>query len=88
MQRNAGNTFEKDALSENLERISSDKGFMISDNEGSGNCMFHALSEQLHLVKGTKISHTKLKRYAVPQKEPKTGKFCCCGSTNVNMWFN
>ena len=65
MQCNADNTCNKDVLSGNLERIASDKGFMISDNEGSGNCMFHALSEQLHLVKRTTISHTELRRYIV-----------------------
>ena len=40
-----------------LEKIASGKGFVISDNEGSGNCMFHALSEQLNLLKGIKILH-------------------------------
>ena len=44
-----------------LKKIASDKGFMISDNQGGGNCMFHALSEQLDLVKGIKISHQKLR---------------------------
>ena len=34
-------------LTEELTKIASDKGFRISDNQGSGNCMFHALSEQL-----------------------------------------
>jgi len=28
-----------------LERIASDKGFAISDNEGSGNCMFYPITE-------------------------------------------
>jgi len=48
-----------------LEKIASDKGFVTSDNEGSGNCMFHALSEQLNLVKGIKISHGKLRQSIV-----------------------
>jgi len=52
-------------LSEELEKIASDKGFVISDNEGSGNCMFHALSEQLNLVKGIKISHGELRQSIV-----------------------
>jgi len=66
MQRlHAGSVFSKDALSARLERIASDKGFVISDNEGSGNCMFHALSEQLNLVKGITISHEKLRHSIV-----------------------
>ena len=36
--------------SEGLEKTASDKGFIISDNQGSGNCMFHALAEQLTLT--------------------------------------
>ena len=52
-------------LSTELEKIASDKGFVISDNEGSGNCMFHALSEQLNLVKGIKISHRELRQSIV-----------------------
>ena len=56
-----------------LERIASDKGFVISDNEGSGNCMFYALSEQLNLVKGIKISHGELRQLVVEylRKNPK-----------------
>jgi len=56
-----------------LERIASDKGFVISDNEGSGNCMFYALSEQLNLVKGIKISHGELRQSIVEylRKNPK-----------------
>ena len=61
-----------DLLAE-LEKIASDKGFVISDNEGSGNCLFHALSEQLNLVKGIKISHGELRRSIVQylRKNPK-----------------
>ena len=33
--------------SEDLEKTASDKGFIISDNQGSGNCMFHALAGQV-----------------------------------------
>ena len=56
-----------------LEKIASDKGFVISDNEGSGNCMFHAVSEQLNLVKGIKISHGELRQSIVQylRKNPK-----------------
>ena len=80
MQCDADNTCDKDALSENLKRIASDKGFVISDNEGSGNCMFHALSEQLHFVKGATISHEELRRYIVQylRKNPKLVSLVIC----------
>ena len=48
-----------------LEKIASGKGFVISENEGSGNCMFYALSEQLNLVRGIKISHRELRQSIV-----------------------
>lgn len=48
-----------------LEKIASVKGFVISDNDGLGNCMFHALSDQLNLVKGIKISHGQLRQAIV-----------------------
>ena len=61
-----------DQLAE-LEKIASDKGFVISNNEGSGNCMFYALSEQLSLVKGIKIPHEELRQSIVQylRKNPK-----------------
>ena len=61
-----------DLLAE-LEKIALDKGFVISDNEGSGNCMFYALSEQLNLVEGIKISHGELRQSIVQylRKNPK-----------------
>ena len=52
-------------LPELLKKIASDKGFVISDNAGSGNCMFYALSEQLDLVKGIQISHKALRQRIV-----------------------
>ena len=52
-------------LSEDLQEIASDKGFSICDNPGSGNCMFHALSEQLQSVKGIQISETELRKKVV-----------------------
>ncbi|XP_022800778.1 uncharacterized protein LOC111338545 [Stylophora pistillata] len=48
-----------------LKKIVSEKSFRISDNEGSGNCMFHALSEQLETVKGIKIQHGQLRQSLV-----------------------
>ncbi|KAL9960057.1 hypothetical protein ACROYT_G033457 [Oculina patagonica] len=35
---------------EDLERIASHKGFLISENHGLGNCMLYALVEQLQIM--------------------------------------
>ena len=61
IQLEARTKTSKTELSLNLKRISLDKGFVISDNQGEGNCMFLALSEQLELIKGIKISHKELR---------------------------
>ena len=55
----------KTELSQALKRTALEKGFAISDNQGEGNCMFFALSEQLDLIKGIKISHDELRRTIV-----------------------
>ena len=65
MQRNVSKVSSNTDLLAELEKIASDKGFVISDNEGSGNCMFYALSEQLNFVKGIKISHGELRQSIV-----------------------
>ena len=52
-------------LSKNLKKIALDAGFVISENPASGNCMFHALSEQLQSVKGIKVSHRELRKTLV-----------------------
>ena len=65
MQLNASKANSKADLTEELKKISSDKGFRISDNQGSGNCMFYALSEQLETVKGIKIQHGELRQTLV-----------------------
>ena len=65
MQHDADIVASKTSLSVELEKIASDKGFIVSDNEGSGNCMFYALSEQLNLVKGIQISHAQLRQRLV-----------------------
>ena len=57
----------KTELSQALKRTAMEKGFAISDNQGEGNCMFFALSEQLELFKGIKISHDELRRTIVQQ---------------------
>ena len=73
MQRDVSKVGSNTDLLAELEKIASDKGFVISDNEGSGNCLFHALSEQLNLVKGIKISHGELRQSIVQylRKNPK-----------------
>ena len=65
MQNDAGKIISKTNPLEEMRKIASDKGFRISDNEGSGNCMFYALSEQLDLVKGIQISHKALRQHIV-----------------------
>ena len=65
MQCDVSKVSSNTSLSAELEKIASDKGFVISDNERSGNCMFFALSEQLNLVKGIKISHGELRQSIV-----------------------
>ena len=45
-----------------LQKIASDKGFIICDNLASGNCMFYALSEQLKSVKGIDTSDRELRK--------------------------
>ena len=65
MQRDVSKVSNNTDLLAELEKIASDKGFVISDNEGSGNCMFYALTEQLNLLKGIKIPHGELRRSIV-----------------------
>ena len=43
----------------------SDLDLIVSDNGGEGNCLFHALSEQLETVKKIKISHDELRKTLV-----------------------
>ena len=49
----------------NLKKIACEKGFEISVNQGEGNCMFFAISEQLELIQGVKPSHKKLRKKVV-----------------------
>ena len=94
MQRGLSKVSSNTDLLAELEKIASDKGFVISDNEGSGNCMFYALSEQLNLVKGIKISHGELRQSIVHylRKNPKLVSllfFCHAysGVRNLHMWL-
>ena len=59
----------KASLSEELKKITLNKGFVISDNHGEGNCMFYALSEQLDLVKRIHVPHGELRQRLVQYLE-------------------
>ena len=65
MQLDASKVKSRTDLLLGLRKIASDRGFRISDNEGLGNCMFYALSEQLEIVKGIKIPHGELRQNLV-----------------------
>ena len=65
MQLDASRVKSRIDLSFGLRNIASDRGFRISDNQGLGNCMFYALSEQLEIVKGIKIPHGELRQNLV-----------------------
>ena len=52
-------------LSLNLQRTAQEKGFVISDNQGEGNCMFFALSEQLDVLKGMRMSREEIRQTVV-----------------------
>ena len=57
----------KTKLSQALKRTALEKGFAISDNQGEGNCMFFALSEQLDLIQDIQMSHDELRGTIVQQ---------------------
>ena len=65
-------------FSEALNKIASSQGFIISDNQGSGNCMFYALSEQLAAMKGIHIPHEALRRRIVHYLEMNPRLVSCC----------
>ena len=52
-------------LTTSLKQFALDKGFKVVDNQGKGNCMFHALSDQLERVMGISVSHEQLRITAV-----------------------
>ncbi|XP_022808931.1 uncharacterized protein LOC111345905, partial [Stylophora pistillata] len=56
---------DKKDLRIELNKIASDNGFRIVDNEGSGNCMFYALSDQLEIAMRIKIKHDELRQILV-----------------------
>ena len=65
LRRDAEQVSKKTNLPSDLTTIVANKGFVVSDNQASGNCLFHALSEQLQSVKGIQISHKKLRKTLV-----------------------
>lgn len=56
---------KKTTLSSDLKKNARDKGFEVSNNPGQGDCMFYALSEQVELTKGIKLSAAELRNKLV-----------------------
>ena len=65
LQCDAEQVGKKTNLPSDLRAIAANKGFLVSENQASGNCLFHALSEQLQSVKGIQISHKELRQTLV-----------------------
>ena len=65
IQLDARSETSQTELSLNLKRTAQEKGFVISDNQGQGNCMFFALSEQLDVVKGMRMSYEEIRQTVV-----------------------
>ena len=65
LQCDAEQVGKKTNLPSDLRAIAANKGFLVSENQASGNCLFHALSEQLQSVKGIQISHEELRKTLV-----------------------
>ena len=61
LQCDADQVRNKIILPSDLRTVAAKKGFLVSDNQASGNCLFYALSEQLKSVKGIQISHKELR---------------------------
>ena len=73
LHQDAGKLQKKADLLKDLKINASNKGFEIIDNEGGGNCMFHALCDQLKYKKQLEISHRELREKLVKylQEHPK-----------------
>ena len=73
MQLDTSKANNKTDLKTELKEIASDKGLRIVNNEGSGNCMFYALSDQLETAMRIKIKHDELRQILVQylRKNPK-----------------
>ena len=74
MHQDAGKLQKKADLLKDLEMNASNKGFEIVGNDGEGNCMFHALCDQLKYKKHLEISHQELRKELVKylQEHPTT----------------
>lgn len=61
-----------------LEIAALGKGFEVFPNQGQGNCLFHALSDQLDIVIGIKIEQSKVRRTLVQylRNNPTTVNSC------------
>ena len=56
---------DKTEPSLNSRKVAFDRGFVISDNQGEGNGMSFAISEQLKLIKGIKFSDKEVRKNVV-----------------------
>lgn len=65
MHHDADNCTKKADLSQGLQMNASKKGLHIVGNEGKGNCMFHALCDQLKFKKEIVITHQELRKKLV-----------------------
>ena len=65
LHQDAGKLQNKADLLKDLKINASNKGFEIIDNEGGGNCMFHALCDQLKYNKRLEIYHQELREKLV-----------------------
>ena len=65
MHRDADKHQKKGVLLPDLRMTASNKGFEIVKNNGEGNCMFHALCDQLEYKKVLQISHQDLRKELV-----------------------
>ncbi|CAH3188178.1 unnamed protein product [Porites evermanni] len=88
LQCDAEQVSKKTNLPSDLTTIAANKGFVVSDNQASGNCLFYALSEQLQSVKGIRISHKELRKTLVEflDENPNLGVFLgsCSGGVLSN----
>ena len=65
IQLDARRETSQSELSLNLKKTAQEKGFVISNIQGEGNCMFFALSEQLAVVKAMMMSHEEIRQTVV-----------------------
>lgn len=78
MEHDAEMAKSKMSLSTGPEQIAWNKDFIVVDNQGEGNCMFHSLSDQLELVMGITVSHEQLRRAVVDYLERDAAALVSC----------